>query len=258
MFSSGLKKNLCEKIKDYCTNKGTPVLTIKNLNVTYGQLKVLNDISFKVKEGEIVSFIGANAAGKSTTLNSISRIIPIESGEILFEEKRIDRMQSNRIIELGIIQVPEGRRVFPYMTVQDNLDMGSYNKKAREKRKIALEKVYGLFPRLAERRNQLGGSMSGGEQQMLARGRGLMAMPRILMLDEPSLGLAPVVVQLIFKVLKQVNGEGVTVLLVEQNVKKSLNISDRGYVLENGKIVLKGTDKELLQNSYLRKAYLGM
>lgn len=234
------------------------MLTIKNLSVTYGQLKVLNDISFKVKEGEIVSLIGANAAGKSTTLNSISRIVPTESGEILFEKKRIDRMQSNRIIELGIIQVPEGRRIFPYMTVQDNLDMGSYNKKAREKRKIALEKVYGLFPRLAERRNQLGGSMSGGEQQMLAIGRGLMAMPRILMLDEPSLGLAPVVVQTIFKVLKQVNAEDVTVLLVEQNVKKSLNISVRGYVLENGKIVLEGKSKELLQNSYLRKAYLGM
>jgi branched-chain amino acid transport system ATP-binding protein len=234
------------------------VLTIKNLSVTYGQLKVLNDISFKVKEGEIVSLIGANAAGKSTTLNSISQIIPIKNGEILFEEKRIDTMQSDRIIALGIIQVPEGRRIFPYMTVQDNLDMGSYNQKAREKRKTTLEKVYDLFPRLAERKSQLGGSMSGGEQQMLAIGRGLMAMPKLLMLDEPSLGLAPVVVQTIFEVLKQVNAEEVTVLLVEQNVKKSLNISVRGYVLENGKIVLEGTSKELLQNSYLRKAYLGM
>ena len=234
------------------------MLTIKNLSVTYGQLKVLNDISFKVNEGEIVSLIGANAAGKSTTLNSISRIIPIKNGEILFEEKRIDTMQSDRIIALGIIQVPEGRRIFPYMTVQDNLDMGSYNQKAREKRKTTLEKVYDLFPRLAERKSQLGGSMSGGEQQMLAIGRGLMAMPKLLMLDEPSLGLAPVVVQTIFEVLKQVNAEEVTVLLVEQNVKKSLNISVRGYVLENGKIVLEGTSKELLQNNYLRKAYLGM
>ena len=234
------------------------MLTIKNLNVTYAQLKVLNDISFKVKEGEIVSLIGANAAGKSTTLNSISRIIPTESGEILFEGERIDRMQSDRIIALGIIQVPEGRRIFPYMTVQDNLDMGSYNKKAREKRETTLERVYDLFPRLAERKHQLGESMSGGEQQMLAIGRGLMAMPRLLMLDEPSLGLAPVVVQTIFEVLKQVNTDDVTVLLVEQNVKKSLKISVRGYVLENGKIVLEGTSKELLQNSYLRKAYLGM
>jgi branched-chain amino acid transport system ATP-binding protein len=234
------------------------VLTIKKLNVTYGQIQVLRDVSLEVKEAEIVSLIGANGAGKSTTLNSVSRIIPIKSGEIHFEGKRVDGLQSNEIIELGIIQVPEGRRIFPYMTVQDNLDMGSYNKKAREKRKESLERVFGLFPRLAERRNQLAGSMSGGEQQMLAIGRGLMTVPRILMLDEPSLGLAPVLVETIFSVLEQINREGVTVLLVEQNVKKSLSISNRGYVLENGNIALEGIGEELLQNSYLRKAYLGI
>jgi branched-chain amino acid transport system ATP-binding protein len=234
------------------------VLTIKKLNVTYGQIQVLRDVSLEVKEAEIVSLIGANGAGKSTTLNSVSRIIPIKSGEIHFEGKRVDGLQSNEIIELGIIQVPEGRRIFPYMTVQDNLDMGSYNKKAREKRKESLERVFGLFPRLAERRNQLAGSMSGGEQQMLAIGRGLMTVPRILMLDEPSLGLAPLLVETIFSVLEQINKEGVTVLLVEQNVKKSLSISNRGYVLENGNIALEGIGEELLQNSYLRKAYLGI
>lgn len=234
------------------------MLTIKKLNVTYGQIQVLRDVSLEVKEAEIVSLIGANGAGKSTTLNSVSRIIPIKSGEIHFEGKRVDGLQSNEIIELGIIQVPEGRRIFPYMTVQDNLDMGSYNKKAREKRKESLERVFGLFPRLAERRNQLAGSMSGGEQQMLAIGRGLMTVPRILMLDEPSLGLAPLLVETIFSVLEQINKEGVTVLLVEQNVKKSLSISNRGYVLENGNIALEGIGEELLQNSYLRKAYLGI
>ena len=234
------------------------MLTIKKLNVSYGQIQVLKDVSLEVKEGEIVSLIGANGAGKSTTLNSVSRIIPIESGEIHFEGKRVDGLQSDEIIELGIIQVPEGRRIFPYMTVQDNLDMGSYNKKAREKRKESLERVFALLPRLAERKNQMGGSMSGGEQQMLAIGRGLMTVPRILMLDEPSLGLAPVLVATIFGVLEQINKEGVTVLLVEQNVKKSLSISNRGYVLENGNITLEGIGEELLQNSYLRKAYLGI
>lgn len=234
------------------------MLTIKRLNVTYGQIQALRDVSLEVREAEIVSLIGANGAGKSTTLNSVSQIIPIESGEIHFEGKRVDGLRSNEIIELGIIQVPEGRRIFPYMTVKDNLDMGSYNKKAREKRKESLERVFHLFPRLAERRNQLAGSMSGGEQQMLAIGRGLMTVPRILMLDEPSLGLAPLLVETIFSVLEQINKEGVTVLLVEQNVKKSLSISNRGYVLENGNIALQGIAEELLQNSYLRKAYLGI
>jgi branched-chain amino acid transport system ATP-binding protein len=234
------------------------VLTIQDVNVSYGQLRVLQDVSLEIREGEVVSLIGANAAGKSTFLNAISQIIPVESGQIRFRSQPIHNLSSDEIIALGIIQVPEGRRVFPYMTVQDNLDMGSFNHRAREQRKASLARVYDLFPRLAERRNQLAGSMSGGEQQMLAVGRGLMAVPHILMLDEPSLGLAPLVVQSIFNVLEQVNRDGVTVLLVEQNVKKSLALADRGYVLENGRVVLEGAGNELLQNSHLKKAYLGI
>lgn len=234
------------------------MLTIQDVNVSYGQLKVLQDVCLEIREGEIVSLIGANAAGKSTFLNAISQIVPVESGQIRFCAQPIHELGSDEIIELGIIQVPEGRRIFPYMTVQDNLDMGSYNRRAREKRKASLARVYNLFPRLAERRNQMAGSMSGGEQQMLAVGRGLMAVPQILMLDEPSLGLAPLVVQSIYDVLQQVNRDGVTVLLVEQNVKKSLSLSDRGYVLENGRVVLEGTGSDLLQNSHLKKAYLGI
>ena len=234
------------------------MLTIQDLNVSYGQLRVLQDVSLEIREGEIVSLIGANAAGKSTFLNSVSQIIPIKSGNIHFNNQPIHELRSDEIIELGIIQVPEGRRIFPYMTVQDNLDMGSFNKRARDKRKASLARVCDLFPRLAERRNQMAGSMSGGEQQMLAVGRGLMAVPRILMLDEPSLGLAPLVVQSIFDVLQQVNRDGVTVLMVEQNVKRSLRLADRGYVLENGRVVLEGTGSELLQNTHLKKAYLGI
>ena len=234
------------------------MLTIEDVNVSYGQLRVLQDVCLEIREGEIVSLIGANAAGKSTFLNAVSKIIPVESGQIRFCAQPIHNLSSDEIIELGIIQVPEGRRVFPYMTVQDNLDMGSFNRRAREKRKTSLARVFDLFPRLAERRNQMAGSMSGGEQQMLAVGRGLMAVPRILMLDEPSLGLAPLVVQTIFDVLQQVNRDGVTVLLVEQNVKKSLTLSNRGYVLENGRVVLEGAGSDLLQNSHLKKAYLGI
>lgn len=234
------------------------MLALKRINVSYGQMQVLKDVSLAVNEGEIVSLIGANAAGKSSTLNAISGLVPISSGEILFEDRRIDSLPSHEIIEMGIIQVPEGRRIFPYMTVKENLLMGSYNRRAREKTRDTLRKVYDLFPRLAERENQLGESMSGGEQQMLAIGRGLMAMPRILMLDECSLGLAPMVVETIFQVLREVNRQGVTILLVEQNVKESLDLSNRGYVLENGRIVLEGPAQDLLQNVHLKKSYLGL
>jgi branched-chain amino acid transport system ATP-binding protein len=215
-------------------------------------------VSLQVREREIVSLIGANSAGKSSMLNAISGLVPISGGEILFEGKRIDSLPSHEIIENGIIQVPEGRRIFPFMTVKENLEMGSYNRRAREKSRESLQRVYELFPHLAERKDQLGESMSGGEQQMLAIGRGLMAGPKILMLDEPSLGLAPIVVEMIFHVLQEVNRREVTILLVEQNVKESLDISSRGYVLENGRVVLEGAGKELLENSYLKKAYLGL
>ena len=221
-------------------------------------MHVLKDVSLSVTKKEIVSLIGANAAGKSSVMNAISSLVPISAGKIFFESKRIDTLPSYEIIELGIIQVPEGRRIFPLMTVKDNLLMGCYNRRAREKNRESLRRVYELFPRLAERENQLGESMSGGEQQMLAVGRGLMAAPTIMMLDEPSLGLAPIVVEMIFKVLLEVNRQGTTILLVEQNVKESLDIASRAYVLENGRIVLEGPAKDLLQNAHLKKAYLGM
>jgi branched-chain amino acid transport system ATP-binding protein len=234
------------------------VLKITNINVFYGQTQILKEVSFDIEKGEIVSLVGANAAGKSTALNSISGLVPLRGGEILFGENRIDRLQSHNIIDLGIVQVPEGRKIFPYMTVRENLEMGGYSKRAREQSKQFIKKVYDLFPRLAERQKQLGESLSGGEQQMLAIGRGLMTKPEILMLDEPSLGLAPIVVQAIFDVVKQVNEQGVTILLVEQNVKRSLAASKHGYVLENGRITLKGTGEELLRNAHLKKAFLGL
>jgi len=234
------------------------VLEVKKVNLAYGQMQVLKEVSLQVREREIVSLIGANSAGKSSMLNAISGLVLISGGEILFEGKRIDSLPSHEIIENGIIQVPEGRRIFPFMTVKENLEMGSYNRRAREKSRESLQRVYELFPHLAERKDQLGESMSGGEQQMLAIGRGLMAGPKILMLDEPSLGLAPIVVEMIFHVLQEVNRRAVTILLVEQNVKESLDISSRGYVLENGQVVLEGAGKDLLENSYLKKAYLGL
>jgi branched-chain amino acid transport system ATP-binding protein len=233
-------------------------LEVKKVNLAYGQMQVLKEVSLEVREREIVSLIGANSAGKSSMLNAISGLVPISGGEILFDGKRIDSLPSHEIIEKGIIQVPEGRRIFPFMTVRENLEMGSYNRKAREKSRESMQRVYELFPRLAERKDQLGESMSGGEQQMLAVGRALMAGPRILMLDEPSLGLAPIVVEMIFQVLQEVNRRGVTLLLVEQNVKESLDISSRGYVLENGRVVLEGASGDLLENAHLKKAYLGL
>ena len=233
-------------------------MEVKKINLGYGQMQVLKEVSLHVGDLEIVSLIGANSAGKSSMLNAISGLVPISGGEIRFEGKRIDSLPSHEIIEYGIIQVPEGRRIFPFMTVKENLEMGSYNRRAREKNRDSLQRVYEHFPRLAERKSQLGESMSGGEQQMLAIGRGLMAGPKILMLDEPSLGLAPIVVEMIFNVLQEVNRQGVTILLVEQNVKESLDISTRGYVLENGRVSLEGAAGDLLKNSYLKKAYLGL
>jgi len=234
------------------------VLNLAGMNVFYGRIHILNDVSFELRKGEILSLVGPNSAGKSTTLNMISRLIPIRSGEIRLEGIRIEGLESHEIVDRGIIQVPEGRRIFPYLTVKENLDMGSYNRRARADRKKALEQVYHLFPRLAERESQLGESLSGGEQQMLAIGRSLMAVPRILMLDEPSLGLAPIVVQKIFEVIQGIKKMQVTVLLVEQNVKKSLSISDRGYVLENGRITMSGIGKKLLEDPHLKRAYLGI
>ena len=233
------------------------MLEINEINVRYGEVQTLWGISLKVLEGEIVSVVGSNAAGKTTTINTISGILRPTSGEIFFDRGRIDRLPPYDIVELGIVQVPEGRRLFPQMTVLENLEIGSYPKNTRNKKDHTLEKIFALFPILDDRKGQLAVSLSGGEQQMLAIGRGLMAQPRLLMLDEPSLGLAPLMVQKVFEIVKDIKVQGTTIVLVEQNVVHSLRIADRGYVLENGRITMDGEGKALLEDKSLKKAYLG-
>jgi branched-chain amino acid transport system ATP-binding protein len=234
------------------------VLEIKNIDVFYSDVQVIWDISFNVKQGEIVALIGANGAGKSTTLKTISGILRPKKGEILFNDIPINKVEPYRLIELGIAHVPEARRLFVEMSVEENLDMGSLKGEAKNEREITKELVFELFPRLLERRRQLAGTLSGGEQQMLAIGRGLMSKPKLQMFDEPSLGLSPILVRDIFNVIKRIKAEGTTVLIVEQNVKQTLAIADRAYVLENGKIVLHGTGQSLLNNEHVRTAYLGI
>jgi branched-chain amino acid transport system ATP-binding protein len=234
------------------------VLEIKNIDVFYGDVQVIWDISFNVKQGEIVALIGANGAGKSTTLKTISGILRPQKGEILFNDIPINKVEPYRLIELGIAHVPEARRLFVEMSVDENLDMGSLKGEAKKERQITKELVFELFPRLLERRWQLAGTLSGGEQQMLAIGRGLMSKPKLQMFDEPSLGLSPILVRDIFNVIKRIKAEGTTVLIVEQNVKQSLAIADRAYVLENGRITMQGTGAELLTNEHVKTAYLGV
>jgi branched-chain amino acid transport system ATP-binding protein len=235
------------------------MLTLTNIHTFYGPIEALKDINIEVKQGEIVCLIGSNGAGKSTTLMTISGILKPSSGSIQFEGKTINGIPPHRIVKMGISQVPEGRRIFPKLTVKENLEMGAYSKfKVQSlKFKVQLDKIYELFPVLKERHKQLGGTLSGGEQQMLAIGRALMSSPKLLLLDEPSLGLAPIIVSKIFKTIKEVNREGVTVLLVEQNARAALKLSNRGYVLENGKIILEGKGEDLLSNEQVKKAYLG-
>jgi branched-chain amino acid transport system ATP-binding protein len=234
------------------------MLKIDKLNFSYGDLKVLWDIEMEVNQGEIVTVVGANGAGKSTTLKNISRLVTPATGAITFNDTRLNDLESHQVAELGIIQVPEGRKIFPEMTVLENLRMGSYLKSTRGDRDANIERVFTLFPRLKERAKQLGGTMSGGEQQMLAIARGLMGNPKLLLLDEPSLGLAPLLVKFIFEIIAEINKQGVTILLVEQNVYQSLRISHRAYVLETGRVVLSGTGEGLLKNEHVRKAFLGM
>lgn len=234
------------------------MLEIKNIDVFYGDVQVIWDISFEVKQGEIVALIGANGAGKSTTLKTISGILRPKKGEILFNGIAIHKVEPYKLIETGIVHVPEGRRLFVEMTVEENLDMGSLKGEAKKEREITKQLVFELFPRLSERRRQLAGTLSGGEQQMLAVGRGLMSKPKLQMFDEPSLGLSPILVRDIFNVIKRIKEEGVTVLIVEQNVKLTLAIADRAYVLENGRIVLQGTGESLLNNEHVKTAYLGV
>ncbi|MDD2582645.1 MAG: ABC transporter ATP-binding protein [Desulfuromonadaceae bacterium] len=234
------------------------MLSIDKLNFSYGDLKVLWDIELEVHEGEIVSVVGANGAGKSTTLKNISRLVKPSSGSITFNGEKINDLESHQVVERGIVQVPEGRKIFPDMTVLENLRMGSYIKNAKKDREANVERVFSMFPRLKEREKQLGGTMSGGEQQMLAIGRGLMTNPKLLLLDEPSLGLSPLFVKIIFEIIQEINKQGVTILLVEQNVFQSLKIADRGYVLETGRVVLSGSGSDLLSNDHIKKAFLGM
>ncbi len=234
------------------------MLKVNGINVFYEDLQVLWDVTFEVKEKEILVLVGANGAGKSTILKTISSLLTPASGTIEFNGIRLDRLPPYKIIEQGIVHVPEGRRLFPEMSVEENLIMGSLYGEAKAKRNGTMNDVYSLFPRLEERRKQTAGTLSGGEQQMLAVGRGLMSAPKLMMFDEPSLGLAPILVQDIFDLIKKINKEGVTILLVEQNVTQTLAMCDRAYVLENGRNVLEGTGQELMANDHVREVYLGI
>ena len=234
------------------------MLEIKNIDVYYGDVQVIWDVSFEVGKKEIVALIGANGAGKSTILKTISGILRPRKGEILFESNPIYKIDPYKLIDMGIVHVPEARRLFVEMTVEENLDMGSLKGSARTERAKTKEMVFDLLPVLRERQRQLAGTLSGGEQQMLAIGRGLMGKPRLQMFDEPSLGLAPLLVLEVFNAIKKINGEGTTVLIVEQNVKQTLLVANRGYVLEIGRITLQGTGQSLLANEHVKIAYLGV
>ena len=234
------------------------MLKVKSIEVFYGDLQALRGVSLEVNRGEVVSILGSNGAGKSTTLMAISGILKPRRGEILFEQDLIHRYPSSRIVALGIVQIPEGRQIFPTLTVIENLEMGAQFPKAKKTRNETLGWVFKLFPRLEERKGQLAGTLSGGEQQMLAIGRGLMSLPTLLMLDEPSLGLSPLLVKSIFDIIREINRQGTTILLVEQNVFHSLSLSDRAYVLENGSVVMSGTGKDLLTDQHIRQSYLGL
>ncbi len=234
------------------------LLDIRNLDASYGDVQVLFDLSLNVKQGEVVSIIGGNGAGKSTLLRVISGLLPARDGKIIFEDREIQKDLPESIVAHGIVQVPEGRRLFPLMSVKDNLLVGAYNKRARAEIEQTLQEVYTLLPRLEEREDQLAMTLSGGEQQMVAIGRGLMAKPHILMLDEPSLGLAPLLIKDIFETVRKIADQGMTVLMVEQDVRHSLSLSDRGYVLEHGRVVMEGQANQMIDDPHIREAYLGM
>jgi len=234
------------------------MLKVENIVSGYGDIRIVRGISFDVDEGAIATIVGANGAGKTTTLRTMAGINRTLEGSILLDGEPIHDMAPHKRVERGLVLVPEGRRLFPSLTVMENLEMGAIQPRAKAKRKATLDEVFDIFPILKERESQRAGTLSGGEQQMVAIARGLMALPRVLMLDEPSLGLAPIVVETIFKVVKRINASGVTVLMVEQNVRHCLKISGQAWVLENGEIVLSGTGEELLQDEHTRKAYLGM
>ncbi len=234
------------------------MLDVKQISAGYGDIQILHKVSLKIQKGEMVSVLGANGAGKTTLLLTLSGVLRPAEGQITFLNRRIDSLEPHLIVQEGVVRIPEGRRIFQEMTVVENLELGSYIGTAKRYRKENLVKVFTLFPRLEERKFQLAGTLSGGEQQMLAIGRGLMTIPRILMLDEPSLGLAPLIVLHLFEVIKRINQEGTTILLVEQNVHLALSTVQRGYVIENGRIILEGRSETLLEEDHVRKAYLGI
>ena len=233
------------------------MLEVKNLSVSYGAIEAVKDISFTVNAGEIVSLIGANGAGKTTTLHTITGLVPAKSGSVMYNGVDLLKTHNNKIVTLGMAHIPEGRHVFTRMSVEENLEMGAFSLKDQSDLKKDLDMVYGLFPRLKERRNQKAGTLSGGEQQMLAMGRALMSHPKTILMDEPSMGLAPKLVKEIFSIIRKLHEQGITILLVEQNAKMALSIADRAYVLETGRITMEGDAKELLNNEQVRKAYLG-
>ena len=233
------------------------MLEIKDLEVYYGMIQALKGISFEVNEGEVIALIGANGAGKTTTLHAVTGLLPVKAGEIIFDGKNVTKTPGHKIVSMGMAHVPEGRRVFAELSVYQNLKMVAYTRKDKEEIARNLEMVYKRFPRLKERKNQMAGTLSGGEQQMLAMGRALMSQPKIILMDEPSMGLSPIFVNEIFDIIKEVSAAGTTVLLVEQNAKKALSIADRAYVLETGRITLQGDAKELMNDESVRKAYLG-
>ena len=233
------------------------MLEVKNLSVSYGAIEAVKDISFTVNDGEIVSLIGANGAGKTTTLHTITGLVPAKSGSVMYNGVDLLKTHNNKIVTLGMAHIPEGRHVFTRMSVEENLAMGAFRLKDQSDLKKDLDMVYGLFPRLKERRNQKAGTLSGGEQQMLAMGRALMSHPKTILMDEPSMGLSPKLVKEIFSIIRKLHEQGITILLVEQNAKMALSIADRAYVLETGRITMEGDAKELLNNEQVRKAYLG-
>ena len=233
------------------------MLEVKDLKVFYGMIQAIKGISFEVNQGEVIALIGANGAGKTTTLQTITGMLNAKSGHVIFEGKDITRVPGHKIVGMGMAHVPEGRRVFANLTVYENLKMGAYSRKDKNEIAKNLEMVYKSFPRLEERKNQSAGTLSGGEQQMLAMGRALMSNPRIILMDEPSMGLSPIFVEEIFHIIEEISSKGTTVLLVEQNAKKALSIADRAYVLETGTIALSGDARELMSNEQIRKAYLG-
>lgn len=258
IFSSFLFLETGYERKDLRMEFDDSMLVVEELHAYYGDVQALFGVSFSVNKGQICSIVGANGAGKTTLMNTISGLIKARSGRILFNGEHIDRLAPHLRVSKGIVQVPEGGKIFSKMSVLENLEMGSYSSLARSKRSQTLERVFDLFPRLLERSNQAAGTLSGGERQMLSIGRAIMALPKLLLLDEPSLGLAPIIVQQVFETIRKISEVGVTILLVEQNVKQALQMADYGYVMENGRIVASGEGKDLLSDEKTRKAFLGL